>query len=168
MAIDRPGSSVGIATDYGLDGPGIESRWGARFSTGPGLHPACYTMGTGSFPGVKCGQGVKLTPNPLVVPWSWKGTAIPQLPLWAVRPVQSLSTCTRLTFTFTLFMNGSKLCCSALTEHRKILHQTSVETGTKKKHKSQALPLQTACSLEISPLVSTVAICDMKLRRTGR
>ena len=25
-----PGSSVGIATDYGLDGPGIESRWGAR------------------------------------------------------------------------------------------------------------------------------------------
>jgi hypothetical protein len=42
---------------YGLDGPGIESRWGARFSapvrTGPGAHPASYTMGTGSFPGVK-------------------------------------------------------------------------------------------------------------------
>jgi hypothetical protein len=31
-----PGSSVGIATDYGLDGPGIESRWGgARFSARP-------------------------------------------------------------------------------------------------------------------------------------
>ena len=28
-----PGSSVGIATDYGLDGPGIESRWGTRFSS---------------------------------------------------------------------------------------------------------------------------------------
>ena len=27
-----PGSSVGIATGYGLDGPGIEYRWGARFS----------------------------------------------------------------------------------------------------------------------------------------
>jgi hypothetical protein len=26
-----PGSSVGIATDYGLDGPGIESRWGEIF-----------------------------------------------------------------------------------------------------------------------------------------
>ena len=26
-----PGSSVGIATDYGLDGPGIESRWGRYF-----------------------------------------------------------------------------------------------------------------------------------------
>ena len=31
----RPGSSVGIVTDYGLDGPGIESRWGARFSACP-------------------------------------------------------------------------------------------------------------------------------------
>jgi hypothetical protein len=26
-----PGSSVGIATYYGLDGPGIESRWGRDF-----------------------------------------------------------------------------------------------------------------------------------------
>ena len=56
-------SSVGIATRYGLDGPGIESQWGARFSapgqTGPGGHPASYTMGTGSFPGVKWpGRGV--------------------------------------------------------------------------------------------------------------
>ena len=52
-----PGCSVGIATTYGLDGPGIESRWGARFSatvqTVPGAYPASYTMGTGSFPGVK-------------------------------------------------------------------------------------------------------------------
>ena len=56
-------SSGGIATLYGLDGPGIESRWGARFSapvqTGPGAHPASYTMGAGSFPGVKRpGRGV--------------------------------------------------------------------------------------------------------------
>jgi hypothetical protein len=52
------GSSVGIATHLGLDGPGIESRGGgARFSapvqTGPGAHPASYTLGTRSFPGVK-------------------------------------------------------------------------------------------------------------------
>jgi hypothetical protein len=49
--------SVGIATGYGLDGPGIESRWGARLSapvqTGPGAHPASCTMSTGSFPGIK-------------------------------------------------------------------------------------------------------------------
>jgi hypothetical protein len=50
-------SSVGIKTRYGLDGPGIESRWEEGFSapvqTGPGAHQASYTMGTGSFPGVK-------------------------------------------------------------------------------------------------------------------
>ena len=100
-----PGSSVGIATWYRLDGPGIESRCGVRFSapvqTGPGAHPASCTMGTGSFPGAKSGRGETLTPHPLIVPWSWKGTAIPLLPLWAVRPVQSLSACTRVTFTFT-------------------------------------------------------------------
>jgi hypothetical protein len=48
--------SIGIAARYGLDGPGIESR-GGRYSapvqTGPGAHPASYTMGTGSFPGGK-------------------------------------------------------------------------------------------------------------------
>jgi hypothetical protein len=50
-------SLVGIATRYGLDGPGIESRWGAIFSapfqTGPRANPASYTVGTGSFPRVK-------------------------------------------------------------------------------------------------------------------
>ena len=30
-----PGSVVGIATAYGLDGPGIESRWGEIFRTSP-------------------------------------------------------------------------------------------------------------------------------------
>jgi len=52
-------------------------------------------MGTGSFPGVKSGRGLTLTPHPLLVPWSWKRRAIPLLPLWAVRPVQSVSACTR-------------------------------------------------------------------------
>jgi len=64
--------SVGIATGYGLDGPGIESRCGARFSapvqTGPGAPPASCTMGTRSFLGVKSGRGVTLTPHPLLVP----------------------------------------------------------------------------------------------------
>ena len=73
-------SSVGIATDYGLHGPGIEFRLGARFSapvqTGPGAHPASCTMGTWSFPGVKSGRSVTLTAHPLLVPWSRKSTAI--------------------------------------------------------------------------------------------
>ena len=31
MCVCVPGSVVGIATGYGLDGPGIESRWGRGF-----------------------------------------------------------------------------------------------------------------------------------------
>ena len=80
------GSSVGIATDYGLDGPG--SNPGGDEIFGPsrpalGAHPASCKMGTGSFPGVKCGRGVLLTTHPLVVPWSWKSRAIPLPTLWA-------------------------------------------------------------------------------------
>jgi hypothetical protein len=48
-------SVVGIATCYGLEGPGIESRWGARFSA---------PIQTG-FPGGKDGLGVTLTTQPL-------------------------------------------------------------------------------------------------------
>ena len=61
------GISVGIATDYRLDDPVIESLWGARFSaplqTGPGAQPASCTK-------VKSGRGVTLTPHPLLVPRS--------------------------------------------------------------------------------------------------
>ena len=74
-----PGSSVGITTNYGLDGPGIESRWRRDFPsvhTGPGAHPASCTMGNVPFPGVKCGQGVLLTTHPLLAPRSWKSRAI--------------------------------------------------------------------------------------------
>jgi len=75
---------VGIATGYGLDGPGIESRWGTRFSapvlTGPGAHSTSCTVGTGSFPGVESGRHVTLTPHPLLVPWSRKGSVIPLPP----------------------------------------------------------------------------------------
>jgi hypothetical protein len=74
LSYSRPGSSVGIATGYGLDGPGIVSRLDARFSapvqTGPGAHPASCTMGTGSFPRVESGRCVTLTPHPLLVPRS--------------------------------------------------------------------------------------------------
>jgi hypothetical protein len=66
-----PGSVDGIATAYGLKGPGIESRWGARFSatvqTGSEAHPASCTM---HLPGVRCGRGVTLIPHPLLVPRS--------------------------------------------------------------------------------------------------
>jgi len=61
-------SAVGIATRYGLGGPGIESRLGAKvsvsFQTGPGAHPASYTM----VPGIsrrQSGQGVTLNTHPI-------------------------------------------------------------------------------------------------------
>ena len=89
--VSGPGSSVGIATEYGLDVPGIESRWRRYFppiQTGSGAHPASCTMGTGSFPGVKSGRGVTLTTHPLLESWSWKGRAIPLPTLWATpKPV---------------------------------------------------------------------------------
>ena len=89
-----PGSSVSIATDCGLDGPGIESRWGRDFppvQTGPGAHPANCTMGTRPFPGVKCGRGVTLTTHPLLAPRFWKSRAITLSPLWATTgPVTGL------------------------------------------------------------------------------
>jgi len=76
----------------------VEAGHSAPVQTGPGPHPASCTMVTGSFPGVKSGRGVKLTPHPLIVPRSRKSRAIPLLPLWAVRPVQSLSACKRVHF----------------------------------------------------------------------
>jgi hypothetical protein len=98
-------SSVGIETGYALDGPGIESRWGRSFPhlSRPALVPTqpsvqWYRI----FPGVKSSRGVTLTSQPLLVPWSWMSRAIPLLPVWVVRPVQSLNACTRVTFTFYL------------------------------------------------------------------
>ena len=68
-----PGSIVGIASGYGLDGPGIESLGGEIFRTyldwpwGP--HSLLY-IGYQTFLGVKSGRGVTLTPHPLLMPWS--------------------------------------------------------------------------------------------------
>jgi len=54
-------SVISVATRYGLDGPGIEYRWGARFfapvHTDREAHPVFYTRGTGSLPGIKRPKG---------------------------------------------------------------------------------------------------------------
>jgi hypothetical protein len=80
-----------LRTGWSGDRIPVGARFSAPVQTGPRAHPASCTMGTDSFPGVKSGRGVRLTPHLLLVSWSWKGRAIPLLPLRAVRPVQSLS-----------------------------------------------------------------------------
>jgi len=120
LHLSGPSSVVVIATGYGLDGPGIESWRGREFpplQTGPGTHPASCTMGTGSFPRVNSGRGVKLNPHHLLVPCSRKSGAIPLLPLWAVRPVHSLSACTSIhitSFYYTCNVNTDNLHCYSL------------------------------------------------------
>ena len=46
ITLTVPGSSVGIATGYGLEGPGIESRWRRDFShlSRPALGPTQPTV----------------------------------------------------------------------------------------------------------------------------
>jgi len=62
-----PGSVVGIATAYGLDGPGIESRWGEIFRTCPDRHwdpPSLLCNGYRVFPEGKVRPGRGADPLP--------------------------------------------------------------------------------------------------------
>jgi hypothetical protein len=64
-------SVVGIATRYGLEGPGIESRWGEILGNYPDRlrgPPSLLYNGYRVFPGDKGGRGVMLTTHPLLVP----------------------------------------------------------------------------------------------------
>jgi hypothetical protein len=87
-------SSVGIATGFGLNGPGIEIF--PRLETGPGAHPAFCTMGTGSFQG-QSGRGVVLSTHPLLAPSSRECRAIPLHP-------SGLSNLLRGTFTLIIML----------------------------------------------------------------
>jgi hypothetical protein len=80
-------SAVGIATRYGLEGPGIGSRWGEIFRTYPDRlrgPPSLLYSGSRVFPGGKGGRGVMLTTHPLLVPRLRKSWAIPPLTLWVL------------------------------------------------------------------------------------
>ena len=62
-----PGSSVGIATGYGLDGPGTESRWSEIFRTAPDRPwgpPSLLYNGHRVFPGGKKRPGREADPSP--------------------------------------------------------------------------------------------------------
>jgi len=92
-------SPVGIATPYGLDGPGSESRWGTDFLylSRPTLGPTQphYTMGTGSLPGVKR-PGRNVDHPPYLTPRLKKEHSYTSTTLWA------FVACSRAIFIFTL------------------------------------------------------------------
>jgi len=78
--IGGPGSSVGIATHYGLDGPGSNACGDENLRTCSGRPwgpPSLLYNGYRVFPGVKRGRGVLLTTHSLLVPRSWKSRTIP-------------------------------------------------------------------------------------------
>jgi hypothetical protein len=63
-----PGRSVGIVSDYGLDGPGIDSRWGRDFPqlSRPALgHTQPPVKWVPVFPGGRKRQGRDADPSPL-------------------------------------------------------------------------------------------------------
>jgi hypothetical protein len=61
--LQRPGSSAGTAIDYGLDGPGIESRWGKRPGR-PWGPPSLLYNGYRVFPGGKAAGAGSCPPAP--------------------------------------------------------------------------------------------------------
>jgi hypothetical protein len=76
-------------TRYRLDGPGIESLWGARISaavqTDPEYHRASCTMSTACLSRGLSGRSLALTtPHPHLAPkLKKKRIPVPLLPLWA-------------------------------------------------------------------------------------
>jgi len=96
MQVDRH-SAVGIATRYGLGGPGIESCWGrdfphqSRTALGPTKAPIQWVPA--SFPAIKrLERGVNYQPPSSA---EINERDIPLLLLWA------FAACSRVTFTFT-------------------------------------------------------------------
>ena len=91
-------------------------------------------------------RGVTLTHNPLLVPWSRKSTAISLLPLWAVRPVQNFSACTRVYFTFflptketplslTVHLQKSKLCRSCTLGRETYRRREGIRNSDTREHR---------------------------------
>jgi len=81
-----PGSVVGIATGYWMEGPGIEYRCGRDFphqsrpTRRPTQPPAQWVSGLSRG---KERPGRDADPSPLLVLWPRKSRVIPQIPLWS-------------------------------------------------------------------------------------
>ena len=104
-----PGSSVNIATDYGPDGPGIESQWGEIFllPDRPWGPPSLLYNGYRVFPGVESGRGVTQTSHPLLVPRSKD-----RVELYLLLSLRAFVACRKgeTYLLFTLFMCHCSVC----------------------------------------------------------
>ena len=100
-------SSVGRATRYGMDGPGIESRWGEIFRTSPDRPwgpPILLHNGYWVFPGGEAAGAWRRPPTPSSAEVKERVELhVHLLHLWA------FVTCYGLTFAFTILQ--SDLCC---------------------------------------------------------
>jgi hypothetical protein len=105
----------------------------------PWSPPSLLYSGYRVFPGVKSGRGVTLTTHPSLGPWSRKGRAIPLLPLWAVRTVQSLSACTRVHFTLPFHLYGWNRATSSLDLQRQLYNISAFRQA---EYEKEILPIK--------------------------
>jgi len=83
----------------------MRARFSTTFQTGPGAHPDSYTLGTGSFQGVKRpGPGTDHPPN--LTPRLKKEYSCTYTPLWA------FVACSRVNCTFTFGFWQRTIFCS--------------------------------------------------------
>jgi hypothetical protein len=73
----------------------LRARFSEPVQTGPGAHAASCTMGTESFPGVKSGRGVTLTPHSLLVPLAMKEYS------YTTTPPMGRTACTEPQYSYT-------------------------------------------------------------------
>jgi hypothetical protein len=113
---------------------------GARFSAAARTGPGANQTPVQWVPGLSRGKkrpGRDGDPSPLLVPWSLKGRAIPLLPLRVVRPVQSLSACTGVHFTFFLSYNNQQSLFFTLTANHMLVNTLLFHTTSANQSKTQ-------------------------------
>ena len=104
-------SSVGIATRYGLEGPGIECR--VPVQTGPGALPASYTMGIGFF----VGRAVHHPPTS-------SAEVKERVELYMRSPSREFAACSRMNFTFYLYLYFRFSGVKIFKYHQMVCHYT--------------------------------------------
>jgi hypothetical protein len=132
------GSSVGIATDYGLVGPGIESRWGEIFRACPDRLwslPSLLYNGYRLFPGVKCGRSVLLATHPFLELYlyppsgSQRASKLVTLPLLLLLTRKFQPSITQFTAVLVFASNSNITCNSWILVFYSLVLQTNSGLG---------------------------------------